>query len=82
MTYKLTVCAYCRTKFKHDPNQQRKFCSRSCSTTMKNKLQIRPKKKKVIKKKFIGVRWGDYHKGLIPLTEIKKLMTLQDKYRV
>lgn len=79
MTYKLTVCAYCKTKFKHDPNQERKFCSRSCSTIVRNKLQAKdkPKKKKIIKKKFIGNRWGDYHKGIVSLEEIKKLMKVK-----
>ena len=77
MTYKLTVCAYCKTKFKHDKNQKRKFCSQSCSTIVRNKLQAKdkPKKKKVIKQKFIGSkRWSEYFLGLVTLEQIKKLM--------
>lgn len=74
--FKLTKCANCKTKFKHDKNQTRKYCSQSCSTIVKNKLQAKPKKKKVMKqtrREWDGY-WRMYHLGLVSLQDIKNLM--------
>ena len=73
---KLTVCLNCKTKFKHDHNQLRKFCSHSCSTSMKNKLSAKPKKIRFTKKVHRDWRtiWQMHDMELVTLQSIKNLM--------
>ena len=75
---KLTICQNCKTKFKHDKNQERKYCSQSCSTIMKNKLSAKPK---IIRtKKISSTRrewrnyWNLYFCGHVTIQDIKNLM--------
>lgn len=77
--YKLTICHNCKTKFKHDKNQERKYCSQSCSTIVRNKLRAKPKEIKIRKPSRERLLWKEYWK--VKLHKFPFKVITRDEYQ-
>lgn len=74
---KLTICKTCQTKFKHDKNQKRKYCSQSCSAKDTDHLKRRTNKPLRISFKKQSYLWKEYWSVKLYNADLKMLSPME-----